>query len=185
MNEFARATTAVVLAGGEGTRLGPLTQHICKPALPFGGIYRSIDFSLSNCLNSGIGHVGVATQHKQQALLRHLARVWGEGVADRQQRVRPWPADQVMLGGRYSGTADAVFRNLPAIEARGDAFVLVLAGDHVYQMDYRPLLAFHGTHAADVTVGCIEVPSEDAHRFGQHPQFQKRGLGVLAPLLFA
>ena len=163
---LARNTVAVVLAGGKGTRLGALTRNVCKPALPFGGAYRSIDFSLSNCVNSGIVHVGVATQHRPQSLLRHLDRVWRNVTTDRKHRITPWPAEDRAPMSRYSGTADAVFRNLETIEALGTGLVLVLAGDHVYKMDYRPMLEHHCERKADVTIGCVAVPIEDAHQFG-------------------
>ncbi|HEX9878384.1 MAG TPA: sugar phosphate nucleotidyltransferase [Gammaproteobacteria bacterium] len=162
----AASAVAVVLAGGKGTRLGALTRHVCKPAIPFGGAYRSIDFSLSNCVNSGIVHVGVATQHKPEALLGHISRVWRDVVTDREHFITPWAAEERAPGRGYLGTADAVFRNLDTIgESRAD-LVLVLAGDHIYKMDYRPLLAHHVRHNADVTVGCVEVAAEEAHHFG-------------------
>jgi hypothetical protein len=165
-NRAADDTVAVVLAGGKGTRLHPLTRDICKPALPFGAGYRSIDFSLSNCLNSGIGQVGVATQHKPDALLEHLERVWGDAVTGPQQSIAPWRAETSAPGDGYRGTADAVYRNLHLIEELGRRLVLILAGDHVYQMDYRPMLEQHCERGATVTIGCIEVPTEDAHQFG-------------------
>jgi glucose-1-phosphate adenylyltransferase len=158
-------TLAVVLAGGIGSRLDPLTRHVCKPALPFGGSFRSIDFSLSNCINSGIGVVGVATQYKPAALHDHLARAWSSTAGDG-ARVAPWHAEQRAPRCGYRGTADAVYRNLDLIEALAPGLVLVLAGDHVYKMDYRPMLEAHRSHDAEVTVGCVEVPIEDARHFG-------------------
>ena len=165
-NSLAEHTVAVVLAGGKGTRLEPLTREICKPALPFGAGYRSIDFSLSNCLNSGIGRIGVATQHKPEALLDHLERVWGDVVTDSGHFIEPWRAETRAPGLGYCGTADAVYRNLPLIEGLDRRLVLVLAGDHVYQMDYRPMLEQHCERGAAVTIGCVEVPTEDAPEFG-------------------
>jgi glucose-1-phosphate adenylyltransferase len=165
-NALAEDTVAVVLAGGKGTRLEPLTREICKPALPFGAGYRSIDFSLSNCVNSGIGRVGVATQHKPEALLDHLERVWGDVVTDPRHFIEPWRAEARAPGLGYCGTADAVYRNLPIIEELDRRLVLVLAGDHVYQMDYRPMLERHCERGAAVTIGCVEIPAEDAHQFG-------------------
>lgn len=159
-------TVAVVLAGGKGTRLEPLTRDICKPALPFAAGYRSIDFSLSNCVNSGIGRIGVATQHKPDALLEHLARVWGKVAGGPQHFIAPWRAETRAPGVGYRGTADAIYRNLPSIEQLQPKLVLVLAGDHVYQMDYRPMLEQHYERGAAVTIGCLEVPIEDAGHFG-------------------
>jgi len=165
-NGLARDTTAVVLAGGKGTRLGALTRHVCKPAVPFGGAYRSIDFTLSNCVNSGVTHVGVATQHKPESLLRHIDRVWRNVMTDQEHFITPWSAEQRAPRWGYRGTADAVFRNLAIIETLQSRLVLVLAGDHIYKMDYRPLLAYHCERKADVTIGCVEVPIEEAHQFG-------------------
>jgi glucose-1-phosphate adenylyltransferase len=161
--QLADDTVAVILAGGKGTRLEPLTRDICKPALPFGAGYRSIDFSLSNCVNSGIRDIGVATQHKPEALLRHLERVWSS--ADAPHRITPWRAETRAPDG-YRGTADAVYRNLAVIEALNRRLVLVLAGDHVYRMDYRPMLEQHRARGAAVTIGCVEVPTEEARHFG-------------------
>jgi glucose-1-phosphate adenylyltransferase len=165
-NELAKDTVAVVLAGGKGTRLGALTRHVCKPALPFGAAYRNIDFSLSNCVNSGIGRIGVATQHKPELLLRHIDEVWSSVVAGPGKFISAWTAAESAPVYGYRGTADAVFRNLATIERLGSRFVLVLAGDHVYKMDYRPMLAQHRERRADVTVGCVEVDAAEASQFG-------------------
>src|SRR5512139_748540 len=165
-NALSEDTVAVVLAGGKGTRLEPLTREVCKPALPFGAGYRSIDFSLSNCVNSGIGRVGVAIQHKPEALLDHLGRVWGDAVTDPRHFIEPWHSKTRAPGLGYCGTADAVYRNLPIIEDLDRRLVLILAGDHVYRMDYRPMLEQHVERGAAVTIGCVEVPSEDARQFG-------------------
>jgi glucose-1-phosphate adenylyltransferase len=164
VKRLADETVAVVLAGGKGTRLGALTEHDCKPALPFGGLYRNIDFSLSNCINSGIDRIGVATQFKDASLILHLAGVW------RNRRkvggfVLPWRAES-LAGGTYRGTADAVYRNWPAIRALDPRLVVILAGDHVYQMDYRPMLMRHIDSGADVTIGCVEVDVRSAREFG-------------------
>ncbi len=159
---LARETVAVVLAGGRGARLGALTDDECKPALPFAGCYRTIDFSLSNCINSGIQRIGVATQYKDASLLQHLSRVWRDPDTTERSFVEAWRAG----GAGYCGTADAVYRNWTKIDAIGAQQVLVLAGDHVYRMDYGPMLVHHQANAADVTVGCVEVPLDYASQFG-------------------
>lgn len=166
MDDLANDTVAVVLAGGKGTRLDPLTRRICKPALPFGGAYRSIDFSLSNCVNSGIRHIGIATQHKPDALLEHIDSVWRDTVTAPGQFVAPWPAEERAPRSGYRGTADAVYRNLELIESLGSRLVLILAGDHVYKMDYRPMLEHHYERGAVATVGCVAVAVEEASQFG-------------------
>jgi glucose-1-phosphate adenylyltransferase len=165
-NDLATQTTAVVLAGGKGTRLGALTRDVCKPALPFGAAYRNIDFSLSNCVNSGIRRVGIATQHKPDALLAHIDNVWSRVAVKPGEFIAAWPAETRAPSSGYRGTADAVFRNLDRIQAINSRLVLVLAGDHVYRMDYRPMLERHRASGADVTVGCIEIDAEEAGQFG-------------------
>jgi glucose-1-phosphate adenylyltransferase len=163
-------TVALILAGGRGERLGALTADCAKPALPFGGAYRVIDFSLSNCVNSGIRQVGVLTQYRASSIASHVGRGWAPGRAARGgsscSRVEVWDAGSFGTGGRYLGTADAVYRNLDNLRRRGARFALVLAGDHVYRMDYRPMIAAHRERRAEVTVACIDVPLADASRYG-------------------
>jgi glucose-1-phosphate adenylyltransferase len=157
----------MILAGGVGERLYPLTKVKAKPAVPFGGIYRIIDFTLSNCLHSGIRRIFVLTQHKSLPLDRHLWLGWsslfrtelGEFLATvppQQRLVREW----------YRGTADAVFQNIDLLSHERPKFVLILAGDHVYRMDYRAMLQFHLSKNAEVTIACTTVPIKDASRFG-------------------
>jgi glucose-1-phosphate adenylyltransferase len=165
-NPLARETAAVVLAGGKGTRLGALTRDVCKPALPFGAAYRNIDFSLSNCVNSGIRRVGIATQHKPEALLAHIDAVWSHVVAEPGEYIAAWPAETRAPPGGYRGTAHAVFRNLDLLEAADSSLVLVLAGDHVYRMDYGPMLEYHRERGADATIGCVEIAAQEASQFG-------------------
>jgi glucose-1-phosphate adenylyltransferase len=136
-DQYARDTVAVVMAGGKGARLGPLTRHVCKPALPFGGAYRNIDFSLANCINSNVRRVGIATQHKPDLLLQHVDQVWKDAARRSGEFVDVWPAEIRAPVTGYRGTADAVYRNLAIIEREESRFVPVLAGDHVYRMDYR------------------------------------------------
>ncbi len=165
-SQLSKETAAVVLAGGKGTRLGALTRRECKPALPFGGAYRTIDFSLSNCVNSGIDRVGIATQYRDTSLVNHLRQVWCHTVTDAQGFIEPWRADSVPNGAGYRGTADAVFQNWEKVEAMNPERVLILAGDHVYKMDYRTMLEQHVRSGADVTIGCVEIPIAEASQFG-------------------
>lgn len=162
----ARRTYAVVLAGGRGARLGPLTDSRAKPAVPFGGKLRIIDFALSNCVNSGLRRVGVVTQYKAQSLIRHVQHGWGFLEPDLGESIEVLPAQQRIEGSWYTGTANAVFQNLDLLRAAFPEYVLVLAGDHVYKMDYGALLADHIARGADVTVACNEVPLSDARAFG-------------------
>ena len=162
----ADRTVAVVLAGGRGARLDPLTRDVCKPALPFGGAFRCIDFSLSNCVNSGVRTIGVATQYKPDALLSHLRTFWNAGAVGDRAAIHAWRAEERAARVGYRGTADAVYRNLGCIPHLENALVLVLGGDHVYQMDYRPMLEAHCKRNAAVTIGCAVAPIEEARHFG-------------------
>jgi glucose-1-phosphate adenylyltransferase len=165
----ARRTLALVLAGGRGSRLRDLTNVRAKPAVHFGGKFRIIDFALSNCINSGMRSIGVITQYKSHSLLRHLQRGWSFLRKELNEFVELLPAQQrVDEEHWYQGTADAVYQNLDIIrdESRPPEYILILAGDHVYKMDYWVMLRDHVQSGRKVTVGCIEVPRRDAHAFG-------------------
>ncbi|PXX91861.1 glucose-1-phosphate adenylyltransferase [Marinobacter vulgaris] len=166
VSRLTRQTLALVLAGGRGSRLHELTDWRAKPAVPFGGKFRIIDFPLSNCINSGIGQVGVITQYKSHSLIRHIQRGWGFMRGELNEFVELWPAQQRIETSWYEGTADAVLQNLDIIRSHNPEYVLVLAGDHIYKMDYGTMLAAHVESEADITVGCIEVPLEEASAFG-------------------
>jgi glucose-1-phosphate adenylyltransferase len=162
-----RKTLALVLAGGRGSRLMQLTDWHAKPAIPFGGKYRIIDFTLSNCINSGIRRIGVATQYKAHSLIQHVQRGWGFMRGQFGEFVEVLPAQQRTDDESwYLGTADAVFQNLDIMRDHNPEYVLVLAGDHIYKMDYGQMLADHITHGAEVSVACIEAPINDAKAFG-------------------
>lgn len=166
VSRLTRDTLALILAGGRGTRLKQLTDWRAKPAVPFGGKFRIIDFPLSNCVNSGIRQVGVLTQYKAHSLIRHIQRGWGFLRGELGEFVEVLPAQQRIETSWYQGTADAVLQNLDIIRSHAPSYVLVLAGDHVYKMDYGTMLAAHVESGADVTVGCIEVPVAEASAFG-------------------
>jgi glucose-1-phosphate adenylyltransferase len=166
VSRLTRETLALILAGGRGTRLKQLTDWRAKPAVPFGGKFRIIDFPLSNCVNSGIRQVGVLTQYKAHSLIRHIQRGWGFLRGELGEFVEVLPAQQRIETSWYEGTADAVLQNLDIIRSHRPSYVLILAGDHVYKMDYGPMLAAHVEQGADVTVGCIEVPLAEAKAFG-------------------
>ena len=162
-----RHAMAYVLAGGRGSRLMELTNYRAKPAVYFGGKSRIIDFALSNALNSGIRRIGVATQYKAHSLIRHLNRGWNFFRPERNETFDVLPASQrINETGWYSGTADAVFQNIDIIESYAPEFIVLLAGDHIYKMDYGPMLIQHVEQGADVTVGCVEVPRQEATGFG-------------------
>ena len=169
-NDSRRALTqqtyALVLAGGRGSRLCQLTDHRAKPAMPFAGTMRIIDFALGNCVNSGLRRIGVLTQYKAQSLIRHVERCWGFLEASLGEYVDVVPAQQQQGEGWYSGTANAIYQNLDILREARPAYVLVLGGDHVYKMNYAVLLAEHATRGADLTVACVEVPVEDACGLG-------------------
>jgi glucose-1-phosphate adenylyltransferase len=162
-----RRTLALVLAGGRGSRLKALTDWHAKPGVPFAGKFRIIDFTLSNCINSGIRRIGVLTQYKAHSLLQHIQRGWGFLRGEFNEFIELLPAQQRITGENwYKGTADAIYQNLDIVRAHRPEYVLILAGDHVYKMDYGRMLAHHLARGADVTVACIEVPLEDARGFG-------------------
>ncbi len=166
VSSLTRETIAVILAGGRGSRLKQLTLARAKPATPFGGKYRIIDFPLSNCVNSGIRRIGVMTQYKAHDLLIHLQRAWGHFRGEFGEHVEILPAQQQIDASWYKGTADAVYQNLEYLARHGPRYILVLAGDHVYKMDYGLMLARHAQTEADITVGTVEVPAERAQEFG-------------------
>jgi len=158
---------AYVLAGGRGSRLLEMTDVRAKPAVYFGGKFRIVDFALSNALNSGIRRIAVATQYKAHSLIRHLQRGWNFFRPERNETFDILPASQRVSDEKwYLGTADAVFQNLDIVQAYDPTFIVVLAGDHIYKMDFEPMLQQHVEQAADVTVACIEVAKKDASGFG-------------------
>ncbi|MCP4414260.1 MAG: glucose-1-phosphate adenylyltransferase [Gammaproteobacteria bacterium] len=162
ISRLTKETYALVLAGGRGSRLYELTEWRAKPALYFGGKFRIIDFPLSNCINSGIRRIGVLTQYKAHSLVRHLTRAWGHFKSELGEYVDILPASQRYSDDWYLGTADAVFQNMDIIRAEMPKYVMVLSGDHIYQMDYGRMLAKHVERDADMTVSCLEVPLEEA-----------------------
>jgi glucose-1-phosphate adenylyltransferase len=166
VSRLTRNTLALVLAGGRGSRLQQLTLWRAKPAVPFGGKFRIIDFPLSNCMNSGIRMIGVITQYKAHSLIQHIQQGWGFLRGEFGEFIELLPAQQRIEPSWYAGTADAVYQNLDIIRTHKPEYVLILAGDHVYKMDYGPMIAHHVERGADMTVGCIEVPLEQAKAFG-------------------
>jgi glucose-1-phosphate adenylyltransferase len=165
-SSHVRHAMAYVLAGGRGSRLMELTAKRAKPAVHFGGKSRIIDFTLSNALNSGIRRIAVATQYKAHSLIRHLQRGWNFLRPERNESFDILPASQRVSERWYLGTADAVYQNIDIIDSYGPKFIVLLAGDHVYKMDYELLLQQHVDDGADVTVGCIELPRSEAKGFG-------------------
>jgi glucose-1-phosphate adenylyltransferase len=166
VSRLTRDTLALVMAGGRGTRLRDLTLWRAKPAVPFGGKFRIIDFPLSNCVNSGIRKVGILTQYKSHSLNQHIQRGWGFMRGQLGEFVELLPAQQRLETSWYLGTADAVYQNIDIIRSHNPEFVLILAGDHIYKMDYGTMLAAHVEAEADITVGCMEVPLDQARAFG-------------------
>ncbi len=164
---LARSAMAYVLAGGRGSRLQELTDRRAKPAVFFGGKSRIIDFALSNAVNSGIRRIGVATQYKAHSLIRHMQHGWNFFRPERNESFDILPASQRVSETQwYAGTADAVYQNIDIIQSHAPEHVVILAGDHVYKMDYEQMLRMHAEQQADVTVGCIEVPRTEATSFG-------------------
>jgi glucose-1-phosphate adenylyltransferase len=166
VSRLTGGTLAMIMAGGRGERLRGLTEHRCKPATPFGGKFRIIDFVLSNCVNSGIRKICLLTQYKGQSLIQHVQRGWSYLRGEFGEFVDVIPAQQQVGQHWYRGTADCVYQNLDYLRAHGPRHVLVLAGDHIYKMDYGPMIAYHVEKGADITVGVVEVPRLDARDFG-------------------
>ena len=166
MDDYLRKTLAFILAGGQGERLYPLTRDRSKPAVPFGGIYRIVDFPLSNCLNSALQKVIVLTQYKSLSLDRHVKTAWNMFQRDLGGFIDVVPPQQRITADWYRGTADAIFQNIYIIEMEKPEYVLILSGDHVYKMDYRKMLRHHIETDADLTIAAIETPVGEASRFG-------------------
>jgi glucose-1-phosphate adenylyltransferase len=162
ISRLTRETLALILAGGQGSRLYELTTWRAKPSVHFGGHFRIIDFPLSNCVNSGIRRIGVVTQYKAHSLIRHLVQGWTNRLQTGREFLEILPASQRTGGEWYRGTADAVYQNLDIIRTHQPKYVLILAGDHIYKMDYGPMIAAHVERDADMTVSCLEVPLAEA-----------------------
>ena len=156
----------IILAGGQGERLYPLTKDRAKPAVPFGGIYRIIDFTLSNCLNSGLRKIVVLTQYKSFSLDKHLRLGWNILNNELNEYIEQIPPQQRISDQWYQGTADAVYQNIYTLEKEQPEMVLILSGDHIYKMDYRKMANFHQENEADLTIACMEVPLSEGKRFG-------------------
>ncbi len=157
---------AILLAGGAGERLFPLTKDIAKPAVPFGGAYRIIDFTLSNCINSDVRRILILTQYKSLELIRHVRHGWNILSPEMGEYVETLPPMKRVSDDWYQGTADAVFQNYQSIEAEGARQALILSGDHIYKMNYRDMVDWHNQHQADITIATIQVPPAEAGRFG-------------------
>ncbi len=166
VSRLTRKTLALILAGGRGSRLKDLTGWRAKPAVPFAGKFRIIDFPLSNCINSGIRQIGVLTQYKAHSLILHIQRGWSFLRGEFGEFVELLPAQQRVENSWYSGTADAVYQNIDIIRNHEPDYVLVLAGDHIYRMDYGAMVANHVEMGADMTVGCVEADLESAKALG-------------------
>ncbi len=161
-----RDTLVVVLGGGQGERLYPLTRDRAKPAVPFGGIYRIIDFTLSNCLNSDLRRICILTQYRSMSLERHLRVSWGFLREDLGESLYTVPPQQRAGQRWYSGTADAIYQNIYTLQIERPQRVLILGGDHIYKMDYGSMIDFHAARKAEITVACVPVPIEEGKRFG-------------------
>ncbi len=166
ISSLTKDTLALIMAGGRGSRLKQMTMWRAKPSVPFGGKFRIIDFPLSNCINSGIRRVGVLTQYKAHSLIKHIQQGWGHLRGEFDEFIELLPAQQRIETSWYAGTADSIYQNLDIIRMHRPKFVLILAGDHIYKMDYGTMLAHHVEKEADITVGCIEVTPEQAKAYG-------------------
>src|SRR6185312_831050 len=157
---------AILLAGGAGERLNPLTKDIAKPAVPFGGAYRIIDFTLSNCINSDLRRIFILTQYKALDLGRHIRDGWNILSAELGEYIEVLPPMKRVHEDWYQGTADAVFQNFQSIEAEATEQTIILSGDHIYKMNYRDMVDWHRSNKADITIATIQIPPEEANRFG-------------------
>jgi len=167
ISHLTKKSLALVLAGGQGSRLHELTEWRAKPAVPFGGKFRIIDFPLSNCVNSGIKRIGILTQYKAHSLIRHMVQGWGHFKRELGEFMEILPASQRIGGEWYQGTADAIYQNLDIIRTHRPDFVLILSGDHIYKQDYGTMIAAHVERDADMTISCLEVPlAEAANDYG-------------------
>ncbi len=166
-SSLLRDTVTMILAGGQGERLFPLTAHRSKPAVPFGGKYRIIDFALSNCLNSGLRRIYVLVQYKSDSLNQHMFEAWSIFNPELGEFIYTVPPQRKINGDWYLGTANAIYQNMNLFSAdKKCKWVLLLSGDHIYKMDYMKMLLYHNDLRADLTISCIDVPVEDASRFG-------------------
>ncbi len=165
-SSILRDTITMVLAGGQGERLKPLTNDRSKPAVPFGGKYRIIDFALSNCLNSGLRKIYVLVQYKSDSLNQHIFEAWSIFNPELGEYIYSVPPQRKMTKDWYLGTANAIYQNLNLFTNKGVKWVLILSGDHIYKMDYLKMLQYHVDRKADLSIACIEVPKEEASRFG-------------------
>lgn len=161
-----REVLTLILAGGKGTRLEPLTRDRAKPAVPFGGLYRIIDFTLSNCINSDLRRILVLTQYKARSLSRHIAAGWSFLPRELDEYIEVLPPQQRIDENWYKGTADAIYQNIYTIEKANPRYVLILAGDHIYKMDYGHMIRAHIERGAELTIGCIPVPRKEGVHFG-------------------
>ena len=165
-SSLLRDTLTLILAGGQGERLLPLTKFRTKPSVPFGGKYRIIDFALSNCLNSGLRKIYVLTQYKSDSLNQHLYEAWSIFNPELGEFIYPVPPQQKESNNWYMGTANAIYQNLNFLEAGKYKWTLILSGDHIYKMDYLKMLQYHLDRKADLTIACMNVPTDTANRFG-------------------
>ena len=163
---MVKRVLTIILAGGKGTRLEPLTRDRAKPAVPFGGLYRIIDFTLSNCINSNLRKILVLTQYKARSLDRHIATGWSFLSRELGEYVDVLPPQQRIDEHWYKGTADAIYQNIYTIEKEDPDYILILAGDHIYKMDYADMIRFHLEREADLTIGCIPIPLKESIHFG-------------------
>lgn len=155
-----------IMAGGKGERLLPLTRDRAKPAVPFGGVYRIIDFPLSNCINSGIRKIHILIQYKSMSLDRHLRMGWNIFNSELGEYIDVIPAQQRIGDKWYQGTADSIYQNIYAVQMHDEKYIMILAGDHIYKMDYHKLIEFHKEKKADLTVGAVMMPKETSSQFG-------------------